>query len=76
MKCPHCGSERIELGVVWGKTAAVPGNVGLLYKAGLFTGTAQVYSDLCLSCGTILRTFIEEDADREWNHIPPIPGSR
>ena len=76
MKCPHCGSEKIDVGVVWGKTAGVPGNVGLLYKAGIFVGTAQVYSDLCLSCGSILRTYIKEDPDREWSHRPPTFGSK
>ena len=76
MKCPHCGSEKIDIGVVWGKTTGIAGNVGLLYKSGIFIGTAQVYSDLCLSCGTILRTYIKESPDREWRHEPMTIGSK
>lgn len=49
MKCPYCGSERIELGISWGQTAEV-GNVGLQYNSGKgffsITGVAQIYSDL------------------------------
>ena len=33
MKCPYCGSERIELSISWGQTAEV-GNVGLEYNSG------------------------------------------
>ena len=28
MKCPYCGSEKIEIGVAWGKSSEM-GNVGL-----------------------------------------------
>lgn len=66
MKCPYCGSERIEEGIKWEQEFEV-GNVGLAYKAGfLRCGTAQVYSDLCLKCGTILRTYIKDNTDKEW----------
>lgn len=34
MKCPYCGSERIESGIAWGKATEVA-NVGLKYEAGL-----------------------------------------
>ena len=76
MKCPCCGSEKIDIGIVWGKTAGISGNLGLLYKAGVFVGTAQVYSDLCLSCGTVLRTYIKDKTDREWCHKPPVIGAK
>ena len=33
MKCPFCGSERIEQGIAWGKTAET-GNIGLEYTKG------------------------------------------
>ena len=33
MKCPYCGSEHIELGIAWGKSAEA-GNVGLRYDTG------------------------------------------
>ena len=70
MKCPSCGSERIEKGISWGQTAEV-GNIGLRYVAGGFlkvVGVAEVYSDLCLDCKTILRTYIKDDTDKEWYH--------
>lgn len=67
MKCPYCGSENIEEGIAWGKSAEA-GNVGLKYKGGFLGNTvvAQVYSDLCLDCKTILRSYIKEDTDHEW----------
>lgn len=78
MKCPNCGSERIEVGVAWGKSAEI-GNVGLKYGsgAGIFslTGVVQVYSDLCLDCKSILRTYIKEDTDKNWSHNPGSLGS-
>ena len=49
MKCPYCGSQRIEQSVAWGKSSET-GNVGLKYGvgSGLFslTGVAQVYPHL------------------------------
>lgn len=71
MKCPHCGSERIEVGIAWGKSAEA-GSVGLKFNAsGFFSyvNVAQVYSDLCLDCKSILRTYIKEDTDKDWNHL-------
>ncbi|MBQ8578056.1 MAG: hypothetical protein IJ449_08885 [Clostridia bacterium] len=63
--CPYCGSHRIEKGIVWGKSAE-GGHVGLKYNAGLFTGIEKVYSDLCLDCGSVLRTYIKEDPEINW----------
>lgn len=74
MKCPYCGSERIEFGVAWGKSAE-SGNVGLKYT-NVFTGVVQVYSDLCLNCGSILRTYIKEDTNKNWSKRPGSLGSR
>lgn len=70
MKCPYCGSERIETGIAWGK-ATMTDEVGLRYKAkGFFPlGVAQVYSDLCLDCKSIV-TYIKEDTDKNWTHDP------
>lgn len=69
MKCPFCGSERIEQGIAWGKTAEV-GNIGLQYKRGKGplspTVVAEVYSDLCLDCKTIVRSYIKDDTDKNW----------
>ena len=71
MKCPYCGSERIEIGVAWGKSSEM-GNVGLKFdtSAGFFgiTAVANVYSDLCLDCKSIVRSYIKEDTDKIWNH--------
>ena len=71
MKCPFCGSERIEEGIAWGQTAEV-GNIGLLYKSSVgfikAVGTTEVYSNLCLDCKTIVRTYIKSDTDKDWYH--------
>ena len=74
MSCPYCGSENVEAGVAWGK-AAEAGNMGLKYDTGLFVGVVQVYSDLCLSCGTLLRTYIKDSTPRRWSKRPGSPGS-
>lgn len=78
MKCPYCGSERIEKGIAWGKSAET-GNVGLKYSNGGFfsiVGVAQAYSDLCLDCKSIVRTYIKEDTDKEWVHTPGSLGTK
>ena len=70
MKCPCCESERIEKGIAWGQTAEI-GNIGLQYVSGKLlkvVGTTEVYSDLCLDCGTIVRTYIKGDTDKQWYH--------
>lgn len=70
MKCPFCGSERIEKGIRWGQTAEV-GNVGLQYVTGKVikvVGTVEAYSDLCLDCKTIVRTYIKGETDKQWYH--------
>jgi len=71
MKCPYCGSERIEEGIAWGMTAET-GNVGLKFntRGGFFSivAVANVYSDLCLDCKSILRSYIKEDTNKSWNH--------
>ena len=79
MNCPYCGSKRIEFGIAWGKSAE-SGNVGLKYNAGtgIFcpVGVVQVYSDLCLNCKSILRSYIKEDTNKNWNHNPGSFGSK
>lgn len=79
MRCPYCGNEKIELGIAWGKSDE-SGNVGLKYDngSGFFsiTGVAQVYSDMCLNCKSILRTYIKEDTNKNWNHKPGSLGSK
>ncbi len=76
MKCPFCGSDRIETGISWGKTGEAK-NVGLKYTSGgIFTGVAQVYSDLCLDCKAILKSYIKEDTDKKWKHHPGSLGTK
>ncbi|MBQ2461301.1 MAG: hypothetical protein IJ210_11855 [Clostridia bacterium] len=76
MICPYCGSERIETEIAWGKSTET-GNVGLKYKMMLgIVGVAQVYSDLCLDCNSIVRSYIKEDTDKNWSHRPGSLGTR
>lgn len=79
MKCPYCSGERIEIGVSWGKSAE-SGNVGLCYNvtSGFLgvRGVVQVYSDLCLDCKSILRTYIKEDTNKNWCHKPGSLGCK
>lgn len=71
MKCPYCGSERIETGIKWGQSYH-RGNPGLKHSHG--SGfikkieVATVYSDLCLDCKAILKTYIQEDTNKNWEH--------
>jgi len=70
MKCPYCGSERIEEGIAWGQTAEI-GNIGLKFVNNSFIapmGVTEVYSDLCLDCKSIIRTYIKDDTDKKWYH--------
>ena len=75
MKCPYCGSENIEAGIAWGKTAET-GNVGLKYELGCFNGVVQVYSDLCLDCKSIVRSYIKEETNKKWSHRPGSLGCK
>jgi len=64
-KCPYCGSTNLETGIIWGPPTTSA--VGLWYKKGKIThDTEQVYSDLCLACGSIVRTYIKGNTYREW----------
>jgi hypothetical protein len=74
MGCPYCGSENIEVGVAWGK-AAETGNVGLKYENGILVSVVQVYSDLCLDCGSLLRSCIKDSTPRKWCKIPGSLGA-
>lgn len=65
MNCKNCKSSRIEEGVSIGKTAET-GNIGPKSKQGIFTYVSQMYCDLCLECGEIIRFYIKDDTDRKW----------
>lgn len=69
MNCPHCGGSRFESGISIGQSAET-GNIGLKYNAGILVGVTQMYCDLCLDCGEILRFYIKDKADRNWNKKP------
>lgn len=60
--------------------SAEGGYVGLKYKNGTgffsLTEVVQVYSDLCLDCGAILRSYIKEDTDKNWSHDTGALGSK
>lgn len=75
MKCPNCGSERIEGGVAIGKSAEA-GNVGPKFSRGIIDGVAQLYCDICLNCGEVVRFFIKEDTDKKWVKRPGSLGSK
>lgn len=75
MICEHCSSTRIEEGVAIGKSAEA-GNIGPKYKSGLLIGVVQMYCDICLDCGEIIRFFIKEDTDKKWVKKPGSFGSK
>ncbi len=42
------------------------GHVGLAYRvARVFGGTEPLHADLCRSCGTVVRLYVE-NTDRKW----------
>jgi hypothetical protein len=69
MNCPKCGGSRFESGISIGQSAET-GNIGLKYNAGILVGVTQMYCDLCLDCGEILRFYIKDRTDRNWNKKP------
>jgi hypothetical protein len=63
--CPECGSSDIATGLEFGLNAEV-GPFGLIYKAVAFLkGTEKLHADLCRSCGTVLRLFVN-NTQRNW----------
>lgn len=65
MTCPYCGSTKIVRAVRIGKTAEA-GDVGLSYRTALIlVGTEPLVSDLCDSCGTVLRLYVR-DVGKRW----------
>ncbi len=59
MECKNCGSKNIKTNIMWGLFAH-PGAVGLHFGNNLTGTTIPLYSDLCLDCGEVSRTFINE----------------
>jgi hypothetical protein len=69
MKCPFCNSENIEVGVpvadpLWGSL------IGPKYrkKHGKMLRTAPMYTDFCLDCGAVLKTYIDVPQNAHWIH--------
>jgi hypothetical protein len=63
--CGECGSTDIVTGVPISQTAE-SGHIGLSYKAlGFLRGSAQLYADVCRSCGTVARLYVREP-DKPW----------
>lgn len=60
MECSYCGSENIVEGVSWVQSMEGTREVGLRHQGRFFLGVSQVYSDLCLDCGTIVRSYVKE----------------
>ena len=69
MKCPYCGSENIEEGIVMGWTSGTTGTIrqiGLLYSKSIFDVAETLYADLCKDCGSTTRIYIKGKTDRTW----------
>jgi hypothetical protein len=63
-RCPHCGGVEVA-GLMVHQNAEV-NQVGLAYKtAKIFITVEQLYADLCLNCGTVVRFFVKE-TNRKW----------
>jgi predicted RNA-binding Zn-ribbon protein involved in translation (DUF1610 family) len=63
--CPHCGSSDIVSGLEFNQGVEV-GPFGLTYRtAAVFKGTEKLHAELCCSCGTILRIYVN-NAKRNW----------
>ncbi|MCJ0408531.1 hypothetical protein ACWJVF_00890 [Clostridioides difficile] len=74
MKCSNCGSVNIEKGIL--TTGGIYAEtIGLKYVGygkldkvinKNFPVQSTIYSDLCLDCGEIVRTYIKDNTDRNW----------
>jgi len=74
--CQNCGSSRIEQGIAISQSAET-GNIGPKYKANLLmTGVSQMYCDMCLDCGEIIRLYIKDKTDRNWIKKSGVIGSK
>jgi hypothetical protein len=63
--CPHCGSDDVIAGIKVSLQGEA-GQVGLDYKGWLvFIGVEPVLADLCRTCGTVVRLYVEQ-TDKRW----------
>lgn len=64
-RCPHCGGVEVAAELKLHLNAEVH-TLGLAYKtAKIFVGAEQLYADLCLNCGSVVRFFVKE-TQRNW----------
>lgn len=69
-RCGHCGSDDVLVGLKLGLNAEI-GNVGPKYQStGKLLGMAllavePLLIDLCNSCGSVVRLYVE-NPDRRW----------
>ncbi len=64
-RCPHCGGVEVAAGVQVIQNAEV-GRIGVAYKtAKIFVAAEQLWADLCMNCGTVVRIFVKE-TKRDW----------
>ena len=68
MKCPYCNSENIEESIAVLNELNPEMNLGLMYRKNQFAYEfKQIYADLCIDCGTIVRTYVKGDIkDKKW----------
>ena len=75
MNCKNCNSTKIEEGISIGKSADT-GNIGPKSTKGILTYVSQMYCDICLDCGEIIRFYIKDDTDRKWVKKPGSFGTK
>ena len=74
--CPNCGGDHIEDGIAIALSNEV-GNIGPHYKTRfLITGVCQMYCDLCLDCGEVVRMYIKDTTERNWIKTSGTVGSK
>lgn len=75
MNCKNCNSSRIEEGIAIGLTSQ-PGNIGPKSRKMIMDYVSQMYCDICLDCGEIVRFYIKDDTNRKWVKSPGSLGTK
>ena len=75
MNCRNCNSSRIEEGIAIGQTAE-SGNIGPKSRKGIFDHVSQMYCDICLDCGELVRFYIKDSTDKVWVKKPGSFGTK
>ncbi|TCT17198.1 hypothetical protein EDC18_101496 [Natranaerovirga pectinivora] len=74
MNCKNCNSTRIEDSIAIGLSAKT-GNIGPK-STKILDYVSQMYCDMCLDCGEILRFYIKDDTNRKWIKKPGSFGTK